>query len=99
MATKTVTKADAGRPVQVRLGDTVIIKLDEPVSAYRWVTDCPGVSSGFEEDPAAGVGGGGKAVFRYKPTSVGRLALEFRLNDRYQSDTAEVCRFTLDITA
>src|SRR5215470_4811264 len=81
-----VTDADAGRTISARRGDTIRIELHEtPTTGFRWALvalDTRVVTlegDEFVAQPSAGIGGGGRRVFRLKAQAQGSSSVEFKL--------------------
>jgi inhibitor of cysteine peptidase len=92
MAEILVTRAESGRTVSARVGDTIRVELEEsPTTGYRWA-----LSSGdarivepqgdsFMQPGGVAVGGSGTRVFRLAARSQGSVDLRFRLARQWES--------------
>jgi inhibitor of cysteine peptidase len=99
----TLTKADHGRVVQLRLGDAISLELpDNPAAGYQWAIDgredaaLTAASSEFKPS-GAGVGGGGIETWTLTARAAGRTALMLKCWRPWEGESSVVDRFAVTI--
>jgi predicted secreted protein len=105
MADLVVTKAQAGRVLAVKVGDSISVHLPEnPTTGYAWALDSiddtlleVGGPAYHGED--AGFGSGGVKTWRLRARARGRTRVELKRWRHWEGDQSIVERFgiTLDI--
>ena len=102
VATITLTRADSGTSVEVRTGDTIIVRLDENrpgLSVGRRTTPegghCPAESTAYAAAPGARMGGNGQRIVTFKVHKAGRVLLQLKLWRAWEGATSIVERFTV----
>jgi inhibitor of cysteine peptidase len=103
----TLTRADSGKTVEIRPGDTVVMCLDEnPTTGYQWALESNQeevvtlLSTDYVPARGVGIGGGGQRLFTFKAVQTGDTTLHFRLWRAWEGDTSIQERFfvTLQIS-
>ena len=106
MATFTLDRTTAGRPLSVARGDTVVVSLDEiPTSGYRWevagidptvlhLTDDDYIPSG-----GGGVGGGGQRDFQFEVVGPGQTELRLIRRRSWEAESEAVDGFSARVVA
>lgn len=97
MGSITLTRSEAGGTFEVRISDVVVVEFDEPVTGYRWVSDDSALAREETPYPGGAPGAGGMVTFTYAARDLGVETLQFRFEDRFQSDVAERCTFTIRV--
>ncbi|HEX8989318.1 MAG TPA: protease inhibitor I42 family protein [Rhodocyclaceae bacterium] len=99
-----VTQIDQGRAVDVRVGDTVVIRLDENIATgYSWEPDpADGRAAVLEQAKyveAAGtaMGRGGTRVLRYAAGEQGTLQVRLRLRRPWDPPERAIGHFGITI--
>ena len=107
--TETVVGAgDNGRLVAVSVGDSVRIELPEnPTTGFRWQMEPSSLgdvsalrlqSVEYQMAVAAGVGGGGRRVFRFSAVARGHVGLRLELLREWEGQAArETFVITVDV--
>jgi len=105
VAQMTVTRADNGRVVAAKVGDTIAVRLDEnPTTGYTWSIasiDSARLEAGSpSRAPGAGVGAGGTTTWPIRARAAGRARLELIHARSWERDASAAERFavTFDIT-
>jgi inhibitor of cysteine peptidase len=101
MSTVTLTAADDGRTVDLRVGDSVVLRLAEnPTTGYQWVLE-PGSddvlalqSSDYVGPTGSNVGAGGQRVFTFKAARAGSATAHLRLRRGWEGDQSARGAFT-----
>jgi inhibitor of cysteine peptidase len=95
MTEVTISASQSGSSVQVRVGDEIVVSLDEnPTTGYRWAIDSSGeptlapIGSSYEPSAGGGMGGGGQRTFRFRAVAAGQAGLRLVLRQEWQPDTA-----------
>jgi len=101
MSTTTLTLADSGRAVDLRVGDRLVLQLEEnPTTGYRWALepfDQEVMSlDDVEYTPAreGGLGGGGQRAWTFSTRKPGTAALQLKLWRPWEGDASVTARFT-----
>jgi inhibitor of cysteine peptidase len=100
-----LTERDGGRRIQLRVGDTIEIRLPENAPAgYRWGVDSleEGLFELTEERgdyPTATVGSVGEAYFRVTVRAPGQGTLRFTYGRSWEGATGVLRRFAVDVQA
>lgn len=105
MADVAVTKAQDGRVLAVKVGDSISVQLPEnPTTGYAWALDSIDDTLLEVGGPAyhgenAGLGSGGVKTWRLRARARGRTRVELKRWRHWESDQSIVERFaiTLDI--
>ena len=104
MATITLTRADNGNVVALRVGDRLVLRLEEnPATGYRWAIephDEKVVSLQHLEYgplPHAGVGGGGHRTWTFIAHKAGTDTLQLKLWRAWEGETSITRRFTVTL--
>jgi len=102
VSTITLTRADSGKVVEIRAGDTLIVRLSEnPTTGYQWAVDTLNadevVLQNVEYLRAGGatVGGGGERRFTFKAQRAGTATLQLKLWRAWEGDASIVERFSV----
>lgn len=106
MAMIPLKRQDAGRTIEVEVGDVLRIELTEnPTTGYRWAWEpdqLPGLSlrdSSFEFDPDAAIGAPGVRRLEYVVESPGDGQLCYRYAQAWEDEDASAERFCITIVA
>ncbi len=104
MSTITLTRADDGRTVELRRGDTVTVRLAEnPTTGYQWVLEPAGDAvlalqgSDSVRPSDAAVGGAGERVFTFKAGKAGSATIRLELRRPWEGDAAVAERFAVTL--
>lgn len=103
MAELTLTEAQNGRRVAVRVGDGITVSLPENAAAgYRWSIASLDESRVAVESqqyrPASdAVGSGGTAVWRLRATAPGATRVELKKSRPWEPDTSASERFAIEL--
>ena len=102
VATVTLTRADSGTIIEVRTGDTIIVRLDEnPATGYRWAVEkhqeevIALESTTYAAAPGAAMGGNGQRIMTFKVHKAGHVLLQLKRWRAWEGDTSIVERFTV----
>ena len=104
-AAVTLTEEDAGRTVELRVGDTMAVVLDgNPTTGFQWETAALDASvlkqlgePGFE--PATGlIGSGGKFTFRFEAVASGQTLLRLVYHRPWETDVPPERTFEANVT-
>jgi len=103
MAQVTVTGADNGRVIAVRVGDTIAVRLAEnPTTGYTWsiasIDDARLEAGAPTRETGAGVGAGGTITWPIRARAAGRARLELMHARSWEREAAERFAVTFDIT-
>jgi len=100
----TLTAADDGATVEVRVGDAVVARLPEnPTTGFTWgIGDrndnvLPLKASEYAPQPGAGVGGGGERIFTFTAGRAGTTRLALKLWREWEGDASVSKRLTFTI--
>jgi inhibitor of cysteine peptidase len=92
VSTHTLTRADRGKTVEIHIGDTLMMRLDEnPTTGYEWALEARNEevvtlnSAVYIPSRPSGVGGGGQRIFTFKGEGAGRVTLRFTLRRKWES--------------
>jgi len=100
-----LTEADNGRTVDLRVGETVEVKLPENATAgYRWAIDRldPGIVAAKESKPdypSDQVGSAGKAQFAFKAIKAGSGEVLLKYWRHFEGDASVTQRFRVRLNA
>ena len=101
----TLTEEDSGKPIKVRVGARIEVRLCEnPTTGYRWsLADFKSESLAVESDlyePAAGAatGGGGIRRFDFAAKSAGKGELRMVKKRSWETEERAAAIFQLDVT-
>jgi inhibitor of cysteine peptidase len=104
VATITLTRADNGNAVALRVGDRLVLRLEEnPTTGYRWALETHDenvVSLQHQEyvtSPHAAVGGGGHRSWMFIAQKVGTDTLHLKLWRAWEGETSVTRRFTVTL--
>jgi inhibitor of cysteine peptidase len=102
--TITLTRADNGNAVALRVGDRLVVRLEEnPSTGYRWaleIHDEEVVSLQHQEYgpfPHAAVGGGGQRSWTFIAQKAGTDALQLKLWRPWEGENSITRRFTVTL--
>jgi len=102
--TITLTRADNGNAVALRVGDRLVLRLEEnPTTGYRWALDTHDenvVSLQHQEyatSPHAAVGGGGHRSWTFIAQKVGTDTLHLKLWRAWEGEPSVTRRFTVTL--
>ena len=100
-----LTEADSGRTVDVRVGETVSVTLPEnATSGYRWAIDNldPGIAEANEakpDYPVGAMGSGGAVSFAFKCTKPGSGEVSLKYWRHFEGDASIAKRFRFRLNA
>jgi inhibitor of cysteine peptidase len=101
-----LTEQDNGGHVAARTGDELVLRLPENISTgYRWAVDdaSPKIleleNARSEPAPAAAVGAGGDALFRFRVVGGGSGKLSLKYWRQWEGDASIVKRFAVTVEA
>ena len=104
VATITLTRADDGGVVALRVGDRLVLRLDEnPTTGYRWAMEAHDeevVSLQHQEYrpfPHAAVGGGGQRSWTFIAHKAGTDTLQLKLWRAWEGESSITRRFTVTL--
>jgi inhibitor of cysteine peptidase len=104
VATITLTRVDNGNAVALRVGDRLVLRLDEnPATGYRWAMETHDeniVSLQHQEYgplPNAAVGGGGQRSWTFIAQKAGTDTLQLKLWRAWEGDSSITRRFTVTL--
>jgi inhibitor of cysteine peptidase len=104
VATLTLTRADSGKAVEARVGDTLVVQLEEnPTTGYRWTiekSDAEVIALQqveFVPSHSTGMGGGGQRRWTFTAQKAGMATLEFKLWRTWEGDASISERFTVTL--
>jgi len=102
VSTITLTRADSGKVVETRAGDTLVVRLGEnPTTGYQWAIDTLNADEVVLQNVEylragdAAVGGGGERRFTFKAQRVGTATVHLKLWRVWEGDASIVERFTV----
>lgn len=97
----TLTEADAGRTVRIRLGDHIQLRLAEnPTTGYRWTADAPAGLRLVQDTNlpvACAPGAGGLRLLDYVAEAPGSIALVLRCQRQWEGADSAIVTFSLTI--
>jgi inhibitor of cysteine peptidase len=100
-----LTEADNGRTVDLRVGETVSVTLPEnATTGYRWAIDRldPGIVEANEAKPhypSGAVGSGGVVTFAFKSTGPGSGEVSLKHWRHFEGDASITKRFRIRMNA
>jgi inhibitor of cysteine peptidase len=102
VAQVTVTRADNGRVVAAKVGDTIAVRLAEnPTTGYTWTIasiDGARLEAGLPtRETGAGVGAGGTTTWPIRVRAAGRARLELVHARSWERDVPAAERFTVTV--
>ena len=103
MPTLTLTQTDNNQSFNVKIGDQIVIRLQEsPTTGYRWVVDHGGEESlvlqKSDFSPAgSGVGGGGERAFTFAAQNPGLTHVSLNLWRDWEGSSSISNRFDVPI--
>jgi inhibitor of cysteine peptidase len=104
VSTITLTQADRDKVVGTRVGDTLVLRLDEnPTTGYRWAVETGDEavvalqSAAYVHARSAGVGSGGQRSFTFHTKKAGSATLQFKLWRAWEGEASIVERFTVTL--
>lgn len=104
MTQLTLTQADSGKTVDLKVGDTCVVSLSEnPTTGYRWGVDQIDAQiltiekDEYKQAPGAGVGGGGTRVLTIEAVGRGTSPLRLKLWREWEGDASIRERFDLTV--
>lgn len=104
MSTITLTQADKGKSITVRIGDEIVIMLPEnPTTGYRWAIDqtdeniLVAQTPAFSPTPGGAIGGGGTRTFTFTAKKPGTVHLQLKLLRAWQGDSSIIDRYDVTI--
>jgi inhibitor of cysteine peptidase len=102
VSTIALTRADSGKVVETRAGDTLVVRLGEnPTTGYQWAIDTLNAdevvlqSVEYLRAGDAAVGGGGERRFTFKAQRAGTATVQLKLWRVWEGDASIVERFTV----
>jgi inhibitor of cysteine peptidase len=101
----TLTDQDNGRSLPVHVGDVIEVQLAEnATTGYRWAPDdydakVLELAGAAADYPKAGVGAGGKAIFRYRVVGVGSGKLSLKYWRQFEGERSINKRFAVTVDA
>ena len=97
----TLTLADSGTVVDLRVGDHVVLRLEEnPTTGYRWAVEAHDADlvalkhAKFTRSPEAATGGGGQRTWTFIAKRRGTATLQLKLWRAWEGDASVTRRFT-----
>jgi inhibitor of cysteine peptidase len=102
-AARTVTSADNGRTVRLRIGEHMAVQLDEnPSTGYRWAFDdieekLIAVHNDGYVRTTKGVGGGGTRQWRFEAKAVGRTEIRCKRWQKWRGEASVQERFAVKL--
>jgi inhibitor of cysteine peptidase len=100
----TLTAGDNGKTIELKAGDTLVIRLDEnPTTGYRWAVERGGEGffepprAEFIQNPDALTGAGGSRIFTFHALKPGKTSLAFKLWRAWQGEGSVTSRFGVDV--
>ena len=104
MRTITLTRVDNGNAVALRVGDRLVLRLEEnPSTGYRWALETHDeevVSLQHQEYgpfPHAAVGGGGQRSWTFIAQKAGTDTLQLKLRRPWEGENSITTRFTVTL--
>jgi inhibitor of cysteine peptidase len=104
VSTVTLTRADSGKVVETRVGDTLVVHLEEnPTTGYRWAIEKRDEEVialhhvEFVSSHSVGVGGGGQRRWTFTAQKAGLVTLELKLWRAWEGDASISERFTVTL--
>jgi inhibitor of cysteine peptidase len=104
VSTITLTRADSGKVVEARVGDTLVVRLEEnPATGYRWTIEKIDEEVivlhqvEFVPSHSAGMGGGGQRRWTFTAQKAGMVTLELKLWRTWEGDASISERFTVTL--
>jgi inhibitor of cysteine peptidase len=104
VSTITLTRADSGKVVETRAGDTLVVRLGEnPTTGYQWAMETLNADEVVLQNVEylragdAAVGGGGERRFTFKAQRAGTATVQLKLWRVWEGDASIVERFTVMI--
>jgi len=101
MSTITLTRADDGRSVELNVGNTVVLRLEEnPTTGYQWALDRDGGdvlalrASDYVGPTGSRVGGGGQRLFTFQAKRAGSATIRLKLWRAWEGDKSITGIFT-----
>jgi len=101
---KTLTRADGGSSVQMKVGDVVAVRLAEnPSTGFVWSTDSTGgdalqlVDSEYLPAADGRVGGPGERSLSFRAVAAGNVELRLKLWREWEGDKSIVDRFAATV--
>jgi inhibitor of cysteine peptidase len=102
MSTITLTRADSGKVVETRAGDTLVVRLGEnPTTGYQWAIETLNADEVVLQNVeylragGAAVGGGGERRFTFKAQRAGTATVQLKLWRVWEGDASIVERFSV----
>ena len=95
-----LSEQDAGRTVEMKVGDVVTIRLQEnPTTGYRWAVETAG---GLEQvgdrfDPGDAIGAAGIRSFEFRPPHTGTYELRMKHWRAWEGEGSVLNRFSAKI--
>ena len=103
-ATITLTRADNGNVVALRVGDRLVLRLEEnPATGYRWAMETHDEEvvalqhQEYAPSPPAAVGGGGQRSWTFIAHKAGTDTLQLKLWRAWEGDASIARRFTVTL--
>ena len=101
-----LTKDDARKVIQARVGDTIHVSLDEvPTTGFKWSSEVASGEDVLRSQPESHSsqsptpGAGGTHTFSYELAAPGRGALRFQLRRPWgDAEPAERHEYTVEVT-
>ena len=100
MPTITLMRADSGKVVETRVGDTLVLHLDEnPTTGYRWAMETRDEevvalqSAVYVHGRSTGVASGGQRSLTFHAKKAGSVTLQLKLWRAWEGDASIVERF------
>lgn len=101
---KTLTRADAGSRIEIRVGDVVWVRLaEQPSTGFVWSTESTSgdalrvVESEYLPAADGRVGGSGERSLSFRAVATGNVELRLKLWREWEGDTSIVDRFAATV--
>jgi inhibitor of cysteine peptidase len=102
-----LTRNDNGKTVEARVGDSVVIELQEnPTTGYVWTLEVKdGTGIVYVNKPRyiaannSGIGGGGMRTFLVNVQSAGIVTIDIKLRHPWEPESTAIDRFNVVINA
>ena len=97
--TTSLTEADAGKTIDVRAGETIVLDLSEnATTGYRWALDGPAtklveVRAGEYKRSSDAIGGGGEVSWTLRAVAPGTAQVKLKLWRQWEGDKSIQKRF------
>lgn len=104
VTTKHLSAADNGQTISVKVGDLILLRLDEnPTTGYQWqleplderVLELSGTS--FELSPSPTIGSGGTREFRFTARAAGHARIALKHWQPWSGESSVTQRFSVGV--